>query len=205
MRKIGLLGGSFDPIHNGHLSVAQQAAAELGLEKVLIVPAGTPPHKDPHSLAPARDRLIMARLACRNMRGLEICDIEVRRDGPCYTIDTVRELGRACGEGTKLVLILGEDSVGELPTWKDAGKLVEEAGFAIVHRPRCPPADFERLAAELGSTAAERLKGSVLKITRPADVSSTEIRRRVRRGESIAGLVRAEVEDYINERGLYRK
>ena len=204
-QRIGIFGGTFDPIHAGHLSVAQQVARELDLDHVVMVPAGRPPHKSPRGLAPAGDRLEMTRLAVRGLARLRVSDVEVRRTGTCYTIDTVRELKRTCGAGTRLLLILGEDSVGELPTWKDAGKLVEETGFAIVHRPRCPPADFEKLAAELGPTAAEKLKESVVKIREPADVSSTEIRRRVRRGESISGLVRAEVEDYIKERGLYRE
>lgn len=204
MRKVGVLGGSFDPIHNGHIAVAQQAAAALGLEKVLLVPAGTPPHKDPSSLAPARDRLIMARLACSNMRGLEVCDIEVKKEGVSYTIDTVRELKRALGDEVELRLVIGEDTVGELSTWKDAGRLVEEVEFIVVCRPGFR-ADFEGLARELGSGAAEKLKDSVVKVGEPADVSSTEIREKVRSGESISGLVRAPVEEYIRERGLYGK
>ena len=205
MRKIGLLGGSFDPIHNGHLCIAQQAAEEVGLEKVLLIPAGTPPHKDPSGLAPAPDRLIMARLACRNMRGLEVSDIEVRKDGPSYTIDTFKDLSRALGGDVRLCLIIGEDTVGELPTWKDAKKLIDEAEFIVVQRPGFPRADFEDLARELGREAAEKLKASVVKIREPADVSSTEIRERIGRGESISGLVRAGVERYIEERGLYGK
>ncbi len=205
MRKIGVLGGSFDPIHNGHISIAQQAAARAGLEKVLLIPTGVPPHKDPSGLAPAPDRLIMARLACRSMRRLEVSDIEVRNEGVSYTIDTVRELRKALGEDVRLYFIIGEDTVGELPAWRDAATLVAETEFVVVHRPGCQPADFEGVARELGPEAAEKLKDSVVKIEEPADVSSTEIRERLRRGEGIAGLVRAEVEEYIRDRGLYRE
>ena len=205
MRKIGVLGGSFDPIHNGHLSIAQQAAAEVGLEKVLLVPAGTPPHKDPSDLAPAPDRLIMARLACRDMRGLEVSDVEVRKDGPSYTIETMSDLKRALGGEVTLYLIIGEDTVGELPTWKDARTLIDEAEFIVVQRPGFPRAEFCKLARELGRGAAEKLKASVVKIGEPVDVSSTEIRERIGRGERISGLVRAGVEEYIEERGLYRR
>lgn len=205
MRKIGVLGGSFDPIHNGHLSIAQQAAAEMGLEKVLLVPAGTPPHKDPSGLAPAPDRLIMARLACRDMRRLEVSDVEVRKDGPSYTIETMSDLRRALGADVRLYLIIGEDTVGELPTWKDARTLIDEAEFIVVQRPGFPRAEFCKLARELGRGAAEKLKASVVKIGEPVDVSSTEIRERIGRGERISGLVRAGVEEYIEERGLYRR
>jgi len=203
--RIGVLGGTFDPIHVGHLSIAQQVAAKLDLARVLLVPAGSPPHKEPGELAGSRDRYAMVCLATRNLRGLDVSDVEVSREGTSYTIETVEELRRDLGPEIELVLIIGADSLLELPTWKGARRLVETTTFAIVPRPGFRETDWDALARALGAEAAEKLRSSVVEVAEPVDISSTEVRRRIAEEKSFAGLVRAPVARYIGEKGLYRK
>jgi nicotinate-nucleotide adenylyltransferase len=200
-RKIGILGGSFDPIHVGHLSIAQQAADRLGLDEVVLVPTGRPPHKSPRQLAPAADRLAMTRLAIRGLARLSVADVEIRRQGTSYTIDTVREIKAAMGPEHDYCFIIGADTVAELPTWHRAAELLEEVDFAIATRPGYP-ADFGPVQSELGGEFAARLRGNVLDVE-PCDVSSTEIRRRAAAGEDLGGLVRADVAEYVKDKDLY--
>jgi len=201
-KKLGILGGSFDPLHLGHLSVAQQVADGLGLDQVILVPAGSPPHKLDRELAPAADRLAMVRLAVRGLARLSVSDVEICRPGPSYTIDTLRQMRAALGEGNDYSLIIGADTVGDLPAWHQAARLLEEADFAVVGRPGYEP-DFAAVKKALGAPAAARLRAAVVQIE-PCEVSSTEIRRRVAAGEDLKGLVRADVAEYIKSRGLYR-
>jgi nicotinate-nucleotide adenylyltransferase len=199
--RIGIFGGTFDPIHAGHLSVAQQVARRLDLDHVVLVPSGRPPHKRSRQLAPAGDRLEMTRLAARGMARLKVSDVEVRRSGTCYTIDTLAELREAFGPGHDYWFIIGADTVGELPTWHRAAELLEETEFAIAARPGFAP-DFDAVERALGAAAARRLRLGLVEVE-PCDVSSTEIRRRAAAGEDLAGLVRADVARYIKSKGLY--
>jgi len=239
-RRIGLFGGSFDPIHEGHLRAAEDALRSLALERVLLVPAGSQPLKGAH--AGPEHRLAMVRLAVEERDGLEASDVEVRRGGKSYTVDTVRELaarlsmvkspaaaepsspksetfgrqllpgrrGRGGPRGdVELYLIIGTDAVRDLPDWRDVEGIFRRARPAVLERPGEEPVDWDALARKLPGRLAlnlrEELRASVVRLERPVDVSSTEIRRRLAAGESIEGLVPSAVEGYIREHGLYRK
>jgi len=197
---VGVLGGTFDPVHVGHLSIAQQVRRELSLEKVILLPAGEPPHKDAAGLAPAADRLAMTELAARNMLGLEVCGYEVERPGISYTIDTLRWLRGVLEK--PLVFIIGADTLDELASWRSARDLVDEFAFAIAARPgytaELPPA----LEKKIGRDLSAKLRDSVVSVE-PAAVSSTAVRERLASGDSVSGMVRAPVELYIHTHGLY--
>jgi nicotinate-nucleotide adenylyltransferase len=201
-RRIGILGGSFDPIHAGHLSVAQQVADRLKLDEVVLVPAGDPPHKHRKKLAPAADRLAMVKLAVRGLARLAVSDLELRRTGPSYSLDTVRALKAELGAEHEYFFIVGADTVGELPDWHRARELVAETAFAVAVRPGFEP-DFARAEKELGPAAAAKLRAALVEI-QPCDISSTVVRQRIAAGENVTGLVRRDVAEYIAKRGLYR-
>jgi nicotinate-nucleotide adenylyltransferase len=202
-RRIGILGGSFDPIHSGHLSVAQQVADRLKLDEVVLVPAGDPPHKRRKRLAPAADRLAMARLAIHGLARLSVSDVEIRRAGPSYSLDTLRELKAELGPEHEYFFIVGADTVGDLPDWHRAAEFVAEAGFAVAVRPRHEP-DFARVERELGPAAAGKLRAALVEIE-PCDISSTLVRERLAAGEDVTALVRRSVAEYIGKKGLYRQ
>lgn len=202
--RVGLFGGSFNPPHAGHLAVARAVRAALRLDQVWLIPAARPPHKPDHpEMAPPADRLAMARLAAEGEDGLDVCDVELGRSGPSYTIDTVREL-KAAHPATGFAWLLGADSVDELPTWRQAEALVREVELVVVTR---PGHDLEQnlavVARELGPAAVEALRRHVVAVEAP--VSSTEIRRRIRAGEPWEDQVPAAVAGYIRSRGLYRR
>lgn len=202
-KKIGILGGSFNPIHVGHLSIAQQVADALDLDNVLLIPAGRPPHKSAGELAPARDRLEMCRLAAAGLRELEVSDIEIRREETSYTIETIRALREKLGSDDETFFIIGADTVRELPTWYRIEDLVELTRWAIVQRPKSPSPDFDALKEHLPAKAVRKLRRGLVRIKDPVDVSSTEIRKRLAAGKGTRGLLRKSVEEYILRRGLY--
>lgn len=202
MAGIGILGGSFNPIHNGHLHVAQQVREKLSLEKVILIPTGVPPHKPKEQLAAPRHRFCMALIACHNLRSLEVSDIEVRRKKTSYTIDTIRKLKRGLGRND-LHLILGADAVADLYTWKDAERLVWEAEPVLVARPGFS-LEFAVTSLEehFQPVTIERLLDAVVRI-QVVTVSGSDIRRRLAERRPVKGLVRYEVEEYIRQHGLY--
>lgn len=202
-RRVGLFGGSFDPVHLGHVAAAGEAAGALGLEKVLMIPVGIPPHKLERTLAPAEDRLRMLELAAEGEELLEPCDIELRRPGPSYTIDTVRQLAQGFGEGVELCLIFGSDAVGELPTWKMAEALFREARPVVLLRPGLGPPRWEALDDLFGEDVLARLKQGVLLLEKTPAVSSTRVREAAASGGPLGGLVPGPVEEHIRSRGLY--
>jgi len=203
-RRIGILGGTFDPIHIGHISIAQQAREKLDLEKVILIPCNLPPHKSKGAVAPAVHRLAMAKEAIRNMRGLSVSDVELRREGASYTVDTLREMKRDLGEETQLYLIMGADAIPDLAKWKDPEEILRLAEPVIVTRPGCSVVDMDSCKGVLSDEAVRRLRAGILAIE-PVDVSSTEIRRRLAEGHSIDKMVRHCVKRYIGQHGLYRK
>jgi nicotinate-nucleotide adenylyltransferase len=191
----GLLGGTFDPVHLGHLRAAENAREALGLEDVRFVPARLPPHR-PEAASSALDRFAMVALATATHPRFVVSDLELRRDGPSYTIDTVSTL-RQEHPGDELVLIVGSDTFPEMESWRELGRLLELCHLAVVPRPGGEerPADWTRRHPELRFSRVE------------ADglaVSATEVRRRAREGKSIRYLVPDGVADYIAKRGLYR-
>ncbi|MBT9282076.1 MAG: nicotinate-nucleotide adenylyltransferase [Hydrogenibacillus schlegelii] len=219
MRRIGLFGGTFDPPHWGHLVAAERAADALGLEAVWFVPNRLPPHKDPRLHAPAEDRLAMVRLAIEGVPRFAVSTVELERDGPSYTIDTVRLL-RARHPDVAWTFIVGEDAFRSLPTWKEAAELVRLVDWAVLRRfddgegRADRPADPDGKREALGEAEppldgdwpafSGPIAATVVEMPR-IDLSSSLIRTWVRAGRSIRFLVPEPVRRYIVERGLYRE
>lgn len=188
-------GGSFNPIHNGHLACARAVAEARGFGRVLLIPNGQPPHKGGAAdLAEGKHRLAMCEGVAAEEGLFAVDDLEMRRNGPSYTIDTVRELERR-GFG-RVNWLIGADMLNELPKWGKAGELIQKVGFLIVARP-----GFEFDWARLPQSF-QGLRQCVVEAPR-VDVSASEIRSRVRAGEGIGELVPAVVERYIREHRLY--
>ncbi|MHC4504772.1 MAG: nicotinate-nucleotide adenylyltransferase [Planctomycetota bacterium] len=200
---IGVFGGSFDPVHVGHLAAAEEAARELGLARVILVPAGIPPHKPSGTCASSADRLAMLAMAIRGRERLDVSDIEVRRQGTSYTVDTLRELGAELGEEARLHLLIGTDALRELHTWWKIDEIFRLAEPAVLERPGEPPADWEALGRLLPEDIVRRARARVVPLHRGVEVASSDVRKRLAAGESIEGLVPPEVEGYIRERSLY--
>jgi len=198
--RIGILGGTFDPPHIGHLWLATLAADELGLSRVLLVPAANPPHKRGRSISHAADRVLMTRLATANDADLDVSLVELEREGPSYTVDTLVEL-TARHPGAELYLVMASDSLAGIDRWREPDRLLELASWAVGPRPGTPFPTRASLAKRHGRAA-----GRIHLLGGPAlDVSASEIRRRVAAGRSIRYLVPRAVEDLILERHLYRR
>jgi nicotinate-nucleotide adenylyltransferase len=198
-RRIGVLGGTFDPVHNGHLYIANALRAALDLGRVVWVPAGRPPHKTGQIVSSDRDRLAMLDLTLAGSTVDQIDTIDIERSGPSYTADTLEILAETFAPA-RLFFLMGEDSLRDLPTWHDPERLLRTAELAVAARPG--------VAADLASVARQipTVRGRVhLVPTEEIAISSSEIRRRVRNDLSIRGLVPAAVEAYIREHGLYKE
>jgi len=203
--RFGVLGGSFNPVHVGHISIAQQILNALKLEKVFLLPAQQNPHKAGDAeLAPPPDRLEMCRLAVRSMKGLEVSDLELQRPGPSFTVETARTLREAYGPEAQIYFLIGSDSLSDLPKWKDVHELLKLADFAIADRREAPLGEeaWNEIRAQLGAGHEKKLRAGVVKLER-VDVSATEIRKLLRGGEKIPGYLRRDVEAYIRKQGLY--
>ena len=199
--EIGILGGTFNPVHMGHLMVAQAAAEQLDLAKVLFVPCATPPHKEASSLLSAEHRMAMLETAVQDNLRFELCDIEVRRGGPSYTIDTVSRIRRSY-PAAALDFIIGSDTLPELHLWKDIYKLLGLCRFVTFLRPGAGMDSLRPEDLELDAPWPARLLQDVV-TGHLVDVSSSDIRHRIAEGMSIRYLVPPEVEMYIAEHGLY--
>ncbi len=200
-QRIGILGGTFDPPHIGHLWLASLAADSLGLDRVLLMPAARPPHKGGRAISNAADRILMTRLAIADNPLLEVSLIEMERPGPSYTVDSLEALQAHYGPATRLVLVMAADSLAQIDSWREPDRLLELAEWAVGPRPGSTLPDRATLRGRFGK-AADRihlLQGPAL------EVSGTEIRRRVAAGRVIRYLVPAAVEELIRARGLYRR
>jgi nicotinate-nucleotide adenylyltransferase len=222
MIRIGIFGGTFNPIHCGHLTVADDVKSTFRLDRIIFIPSAVPPHKM-GNLAPADDRLAMVRLALGNRRGMEASDIELMRLGPSYTVDTLTRL-RDIHTGSRLFFILGIDAFKEIETWKDYRELFTLAAIIVMSRPdACAPwrsergiieflTDFlksrisegYRLDAFQGRFVDASGRPVYMADVEPVRLSATEIRERVGTGRSIDGLVPPAVADYILRKGLYQ-
>ncbi len=191
--RIGLYGGTFDPVHLGHLRAAENAREAMKLDLVAFLPAAVPPHRGA-PLSPAADRLEMARLATASNPGFEAWDTELRRPGPSYTVETVSAL--LCARPSdSFVLVVGADTWPEIVTWREPQKLLSLVEVAVVDRPGYPAA--EPVVPFPGARGVRRAEGPGL------PVSATEIRERARQGRSVRYLVPDAVADYIVARRLY--
>ncbi|MCL2329909.1 MAG: nicotinate-nucleotide adenylyltransferase [Phycisphaerae bacterium] len=200
---IALFGGTFDPIHHGHLLAARAVAEQLSLDRVVFVPAPNPPHKIGHELSDAADRLEMVRRAIEGEPRFEVSDIEIRRSGPSYTVLTVQEYRQLVGPGVPLVWIIGGDSLPELHSWYRVSELVQLCRVVTAVRPSYEMPELTALQGCLPGPMLEQLKQDVLATPR-IDISSTDIRRRIRDGRPIRYLLPDRVIEYIQSRGLYR-
>lgn len=224
MKRIGLFGGTFNPIHRAHLQVVQEVQKAFDLKQVFLIPAALPPHKEPGGVADAGDRMDMIRLAVSNDPALAqfvtVSDVELKRPGPSYTIDTVRYFKRAFPQATGLYLILGTDAFLEIDTWKSYQDLFLLTNFIVMTRAGAAH-DNDSMQTSIGDYLKNRISGSyrfsvsqagyvhdqmqpvfVFKVT-PIDISSTKIREFVRNGRGIESMVPGKVEDYIKTKGLY--
>lgn len=194
---LGVLGGTFDPVHLGHLACARLAAAALGLRRVLVVPAGQPQLRAAEPVAPAADRWAMVQLACDGDERLVPCRLELDRPGPTYTVDTLAAL--ADQGHRRLVLILGADVLAALDRWRDPAGVCARATLAV-----CPRPGVEVDAQAAARLARRRWRARVVVLpASPVPTSSSEIRDLVRAGRPYRHLVPAAVADYIRDRGLY--
>jgi nicotinate-nucleotide adenylyltransferase len=203
-----LFGGSFDPIHHGHLIVCAWVGERLGVDRTVLIPSARPPHKSRSALAPADDRLAMCRLAVEGDPRFEVSDWELTQPGPNYTLHTVRHFreqlaeSASLGRQTPLYWLIGMDSLRELPTWHRVDELASAANLVTARRPGAALADLSHLAGSLSSEQIETLRRHILD-TPHIEISATDIRERVAARRSIQYLVPPAVERYVRERGLY--
>ena len=198
--RLGILGGTFDPIHNGHLVAAQETHYQLALDRILFVPAGTPPHKPNKPVSPAHHRLHMIELAIASQPAFGISRVDVDRPGPHYTVDMLQLLRNEWPPDAHLFFIEGSDSLAEMVSWYQPQQLIQLCELAVVRRPGSDVdlAELERRLPGLNS----RLHWIDMPLL---DISSTDLRARVREGRPISYLVPATVEAYISENGLYHQ
>ncbi len=215
--RIGLFGGTFDPIHLGHVRAAREVLERFSLDRILFIPSFIPPHKERKGMASARDRLRMVELACAGEPRFSASSIEVDAGGRSYSILTLERI-RGLHPGARIFFILGADAFLEIGTWREHERVLEESLFIVMTRPGTRLEDAEGVVGEPlrkriravadGETVDEALTGDYrifLLPIRALDVSSTEVRRRVRAGETVTGLVPEAVGDYMRSHGLYRE
>ena len=199
MKKYGIFGGSFNPIHYGHLMICEYIKEEMGLDKVIFIPTGNPPHKELE--LSAKDRYEMVRLAISPNPDFEISDIETTRVKKSYTVDTIKELKKIYKE-EKLYFLIGLDSLFQLKTWMKIGDLSQEIEFVVALRPGY--LDREEINKEI-DFLRENFGTKINLINTPLyEISSTDLRDRIREGKSLRYLIPKKVLDYIEESGFYK-
>ena len=198
--RLGLLGGTFDPVHLGHLLMAEQAREQCRLDQVWLLPAGQPPHKTGAAISTGKQRAEMLEFATAGHPDLVVNRMEFSREGKTYTVDTLEQLKQDRPQD-ELFFIIGADSLDDLADWREPERIVEYAVVVAVNRGDRPLPAKGELAQRLGSAIASRVE---LVAMPGIDLSSTDIRRRVREGKSIRYMVPRAVEVYIEEHGLYR-
>lgn len=213
-QRLALLGGTFDPVHNGHLAVAAAVAEGLALDGVIFLPAAQPPHKQGQAITPFGDRLAMLEAAVAGHRAFAVSALEGERSGPSYSVDTLVRLRQVLAPGVRLFFVVGMDAFAEIGSWKDYRQLLALADLVVIDRPRpSAPLLAETIRqcfpgyawdAGAGSWRAPEMPGAIYSLAmRPVAVSSTEIRLRAARGEEIGGLVPEAVAAYIRDHSLY--
>lgn len=220
--RIGLFGGTFNPIHRGHLRAASEVKKGFNLDQVFLIPAALPPHKTPGAVADADDRLQMIHLATKGLSGITVSDVELNRPGPSYTIDTVCHFKQTFADDSRIYLIMGLDAFLEISTWKSHAELLEQIAFIIMARPdkAYPDAhqgwkiledylkltlseDYEFLPAPGCYQSEGKPPIHIIDID-ALDISSTKIRENVKKEKTIDHLVPTRVAEFIQSKGLYR-
>lgn len=202
MSRIGIMGGTFNPIHIGHLIAANDVREKFGLDKVLFIPSGTPPHKPGSEVIDPEHRFEMVRLAVASNAGFEASRMEIDRAGYTYTINTLIELREKYDEDTSFYFIIGADVIAELKTWREFERVFKLCEFFAVLRPGYTESSFMDEIRRLNEECGARIHPVQ---SRLIDISSTEIRERTMNGVTIKYLVPDAVEEYILDKGLYRK
>ena len=225
-KRIGLFGGTFNPIHCGHLNSVRETAAAFDLEEIHLIPSALPPHKDRQEIAAARHRLAMVKLAVAGMAEMDAVDLELTRQGLSYTVDTICHYQSMDRGGTRHFLIIGLDALLEINAWKSYQDIFRKIPIIVMYRPGIlakqeltPLSAMETYlqheidagytlagsrATPRGTFAHPRFQPVHYLAVQPQPISATDIRRRVRRGLSLEGLVPPAVDDYIRSQGLYR-
>lgn len=210
--RIGLLGGTLDPIHLGHVDTALAARQALALDRVIVLPSRVPPHRQHQPVASRYHRFAMAALAVNGVDGLAASDIELGAPGPSYTADTLVRFGERSGlHASQIFFITGADAFAEIETWHRYPEVLDLSHFVVVSRPGFPvealrtrlPGLAARMASAPSGRSAPDFPAIFLVDALTPDVSSTDIRHRLRAGEALAGLVPAAVERHIVQHGLY--
>jgi nicotinate-nucleotide adenylyltransferase len=199
--KIGILGGTFDPIHLGHLMIAEEGRSQLGLERVLFIPAGRPWLKTDREITPAIHRLQMLKLATADNPCFQISAVEIDRHGPSYSVDTMAALRQKLGKKAELFFLMGWGSLNELSLWKEPGKLIQLCHLVAFPRSGCEKPDLASLEKSIPGIS---LRVIWLEVT-PVDISASDIRGRVAKGLPIGHLVPEVVAGYIEEHKLYQQ
>lgn len=200
-QRVGIMGGTFDPIHYGHLVTAEAARTHFNLDRVIFTPTGKPPHKKGYSVTPAEDRYLMTVLAVNGNPYFEVSRIEIERLGYSYTVDTLEQFYRKYGNDVKLFFISGADAVLDILTWKDVDKVLSYCTFIAATRPGYPMDELNQKLSQIKKLYGRQVFS--MEVT-GMDISSTDIRRRVREGLSIKYLLPESVETYIKKNDLYR-
>lgn len=197
--KTGVLGGTFDPVHRGHLAIAGESMKQLELDEVLFVPTLLTPLKENNVITSAEHRVRMVELAIAGKPGFRLSTIDIDRAGTSYTVDTMESLKKQLGGGNELYFIIGLDGLETLPRWREPERLVRMCRLVTVRRPGYSRAVLEEIEKEVAGLAE-----SLIFLEEPAlDISATEIRKRVAGGLPVSDLVPGPVEEYIREHGLY--
>ena len=199
MLRIGIYGGAFAPIHIGHVEAAKAFMAQMWLDVLFVIPTGTSPHKQMSAGATDADRLEMCRRAFEGVEGVIVSDLEIRRQGKSYTVDTLRELS---GEDLRLFMLCGTDMILTLDTWKDPDEIFRLSYPVYIRRESDEALDDKLIEKVTGYR--NKYGKNVVRINAPAiEVSSSAVREKLARGESVEGLVPSSVAEYIKEKGLY--
>lgn len=202
-KKVILFGGTFDPIHLGHIQVADAAMQHIGAERVIFIPAKRSPHKKQQPTASEIDRIAMIQLAIDGRKDFSLSDCECKRPQPSYTLDTVHEFLAQYGPDTDLVWLVGADAVKDLPHWYRIDELLAAADIAVMYRAGYPKPDFKGCRSDLTPQQIEKLEKNVIPVPL-VDISSTEIRIRLSRGQNVDELLPPKVLVYIKTHSLYQ-
>ena len=203
-RKLALFGGTFDPIHLGHTVVAQSAGEQIHADRVIFVPAKCSPLKGFFPAASDEDRLAMIRLAIQSDPLFDVNDWELRHAAPSYTLDTVRHFQSLYGSETTLHWLIGADTINDLIHWYEIDELIDACNLTVMYRGGYEAPTFDRYISVWSRERIEKLRANVVQ-TPSIDISSTEVRRRLRTGEDARGLLHPDVIDYIGRHNLYKR